>query len=72
MDINKIVADIKSGELTRDNDEAGAKGFWDLAQETSVSMQLDQDPNTTETIWSIDSQTERLYGLFWSIAEAAL
>lgn len=58
VDIKKIVKDILSGELTRENDESYAEGFWDLAGE----VQHDYDEETQEAI----------YNALWEVAEAFL
>lgn len=39
LDINTIITSIKSGQLTRNADEAYAGGFWDLAGELAPNNQ---------------------------------
>lgn len=56
MDIKDIVKHIKSGELTRDNDETGANGFWDYSYELTSSaenyMASDEYQDMTEGIYN--------------------
>ena len=62
--IGEILEKIKSGELSRENDETGAGGFWDLAYElTGIDGTIDDDEQ---------DMVERIYNTFWEIAEGLL
>ena len=55
MRVKNIVADIRSGKMSRDIDEAYAGGFWDLAGQLAGGNERLQ---------------EALYNIFYDITEA--
>jgi hypothetical protein len=59
--MDEILKKIKSGKLTRDNDETGAGGFWDYAYEITG---LDGMINDEE-----QAMVERVYNAFWEIVQ---
>lgn len=59
-----VVREIKAG-LTRDTDEAGTDGFWDLAG--NMADQLFPDDDIKKEEWQ-----EELYNTFWAIHEETL
>lgn len=56
--IKNIIRKIKSGYLTRDTDESGKQGLWDLAGELS-------NPSNT---W--EQNQESIYNALWEVAES--
>ena len=56
-EIKDIILAIRNGKITRDNDETGTGGFWDLAGECQSLENYDEE--TQETI----------YNAFWEIVE---
>lgn len=56
-EIKDILLSIKIGKLTRDIDETGAGGFWDLAGECQSLENYDEETQ------------ECIYNAFWEIVE---
>lgn len=56
-EIKDILLAIKSGKLTRENDETYAGGFWDLAGECQTPDNFDEETQ------------ECIYNAFWEIVE---
>lgn len=64
--MEEIIKRIKSGEISRDNDEAYAGGFWDYANDIVGSyIHLLNDEQ-------VGQLQEELYNDFWEIYEKTL
>lgn len=66
MELEIIIKKIKSGEITRDNDEAYAGGFWDYANDIVGSYMQSLNDEQVEKL------QEQLYNDFWEIYEKTL
>lgn len=66
MELEIIIKKIKSGEITRDNDEAYAGGFWDYANDVVGSYMQSLNDEQVEQL------QEQLYNYFWEIYEKTL
>ena len=69
--IAAIVRDIRRGELTRDIDESGASGFWDLAGEIASAVHNKHHDSIAES-GRQDQLQQLLYDHFWDIAELSI
>ncbi len=68
--MNDIIERIISGELTRDNDETGAHGFWDYAGEQAVQVMSESNIKLDKQAdISRERLQEILYNLLWEVAE---
>jgi len=59
--MKKIIERIKNGELTRDNDESGSNGFWDLSYE--IYGKIVKTNKEQELV-------ERIYNSLWEAVES--
>ena len=68
MSVQATCREIDRGALTRDTDEAGAGGFWDIAGELSDIRQDNGRPALTE----IEQETLQvnIYEALWAVYEA--
>jgi hypothetical protein len=67
--MKEIIQRIIDGELTRDNDETGADGFWDYAWEQVKHLETDDAMgNGVDT----DNLQEIIYNLLWEMAEITI
>ncbi len=48
-----IIKMIKSGELTRDNDEHGTGGFWDYAWDEMGLKKDEEKENVYNALWEV-------------------
>lgn len=69
--MNDIIEQIISGELTRENDETGANGFWDYAGEKAVEIMRENEITLDNKQADITRENlqETIYNLLWEVAE---
>jgi hypothetical protein len=70
MSVTNIVSEIKAGKLTRDLDESGAGGFWDLAGEIATTVYPGGFYDKVAGP-GFETLQVQLYNQFWQIYEEA-
>lgn len=64
MNIQEIVKEIKKGNLSRNNDETYAGGFWDLAGSLANSVIAGLSNSEAEGL------QENIYNALWEVYES--
>ena len=73
-EIKNIISNIKRGLLTRDTDEKGAEGFWDLAGEIACDA-LEcayWEVSLTTLVIAEEELQEKIYNHLWEVYECSV